>query len=85
MANPKDLNLGSDPLPSAPESPFQKWLDCIETMREDGRWDWADGTLTGIYDTIAARKYVSGAQMQAVRNIRDKNERAAEECDIEHL
>jgi hypothetical protein len=47
----------------------QEFLDRIEELREDGRYEWADDTLTGIYDTVYAQNRVTDGQRRAIDNI----------------
>ncbi len=46
------------------------FLALIEMMRESERYDWADETLRGIYDTVEASQCVTEGQRRAVFNIR---------------
>lgn len=46
------------------------FLALIESMREQGKYDFADETLRGIYDTVEKTKTVTEAQHRAVYNIR---------------
>ncbi len=48
------------------------FLALIEMMRECGRYEWADETLTGIYDTVRERDFVTEGQRRAVVNIRER-------------
>jgi len=67
------------------EEAVQRWLDAIEAMRGEGCWDWADETLSGIYDTVYQGRFVSDRQKRAIRNIRDRHAEKAEELGIEEL
>lgn len=49
--------------------PLELFLLAIERMREDGRWDWCDETLTGIYDSAAGRQDYTLAMKMAVENL----------------
>lgn len=65
------------------------FLAMIEMMREQGKYDFADETLRGIYDTVKARSMVTEAQQRAVYNIRHANcdscrrHRGLEDCDVD--
>jgi hypothetical protein len=48
----------------------QGFLAMIEMMRECGRYDFADVTLRGIYDTVEKVKAVTAGQRDAVLKIR---------------
>jgi hypothetical protein len=49
--------------------PLELFLQAIERMREDGRWDFADQTLTGIYDSATKRQDYTLAMKMAVEKI----------------
>lgn len=49
--------------------PNQEWLDKIEEMRSSGEFEWADETLTSIYDQCFVRKRITEGQKRAIRNI----------------
>lgn len=44
----------------------------IEEMLNDGSYNWADDTLTGIYETVLGSGKVTPGQRRAVENIRQK-------------
>lgn len=46
------------------------FLAMIEMMREQRKYDWADETLRGIYDSVKEKQFVTEAQRAAVYNIR---------------
>jgi len=81
----EDLGLKEDQGPgeAGPDPEAQKFLLVIETMRESGAYDWADDTLTRIYDWVVEHGRISEGQVKAIRNIRDARARAAEELNIE--
>jgi hypothetical protein len=60
------------------------FLAMIEMMREHHRYDFADDTLRGIYDSVEAKGYVTEGQLSAVRNIRH-SVRNWEDCDVEDV
>ncbi len=47
------------------------FLALIEMMRECGRYDWADETLRGIYDSVEKAQIVTAGQHKAVLKIRE--------------
>lgn len=49
--------------------PLAEFLQAIERMREDGRWDFADETLTGIYDTAMRNQDYTLRMKMAVEKI----------------
>lgn len=49
--------------------PLDEFLQAIERMREDGRWDWCDETLTGIYDSAHERQDYTLRMKMAVESI----------------
>lgn len=67
------------------EDKVNEWLEAIEAMRGEGCWDWADETLSGIYDSVHKNRFVSEGQKRAIRNIRDRHVGRAEEIGIEDL
>lgn len=46
-----------------------RFLDDIDELRGSGSVDWADDTLTGIYDTVGRQNIVTEGQRRAVDNI----------------
>lgn len=54
----------------SPDARAQELLDTIEEMLGDGRWDFAEDTLKGIYDTVRNRTgRITLGQRRAVENI----------------
>lgn len=47
----------------------EKVCSLIDEMRGCGHFDWAENTLTGIYDKCSERMMVSDGQRTAIRNI----------------
>lgn len=87
MARPEDLNLRDEPLPESrsEDDAIQPWLSAIEEMRSSGQYDWADDTLTRIYDWIYQSRRISEGQKKAIRNVLRGRERAMEELGLEGL
>lgn len=67
MAKMSDLNLDADAEPGE-DSSIEEFLTVIEGMRGSGKYEWCDGTLTGIYDTVHKSRRVSEGQRRAVVN-----------------
>lgn len=61
----------STPTPSATSSCFDapRFLTRIDSMRGCPEYEFADTTLTGIYDTVSRTKRVTDGQLTAVRRI----------------
>jgi hypothetical protein len=59
----------SDSPSTVDEAAAQALTEIIEWMRGSGSFEWAEETLTGIYDKVIERKYASQEQQRAVRNI----------------
>lgn len=80
MARAEDLDLD----PNREEDPaVERILEAIEEMRSCGSYEWADDTLTGIYDTVHASRTVSEGQKRAIRNIAFARESVAEAMDLD--
>lgn len=47
----------------------EQFLHAIEMMRGDGRWEWCDDTLTGIYDSVHRRQDLTLNQKMAVEHL----------------
>ena len=62
---------------------FDRLRGIIEWMRECGRFEWADATLTGIYDSVSERGFVTEGQWKAVSNIWDAKIKDREFGDLE--
>lgn len=50
----------------------KRWKEIIDEMVSDGRYAYAEETLVGIYEYIEENNDVTDAQIQAVKNIKDK-------------
>ena len=51
---------------------FCNWEDLsvqIDEMLDDGRYDWAEDTLTGIKDWIDTQEHCTDGQRDAINNI----------------
>jgi hypothetical protein len=60
----------------------EKLLELIEEMRGTGSYEWAESTLTGIYDYIHTNAFVTEAQKASIRKIGEARRRTWEE-DLE--
>lgn len=52
----------------------KKFLELLEGLTSDSRYNWAGDTLGGIYQTIEETARVTKGQRDAVRNIMDRVE-----------
>jgi len=75
-----DLRFNEGPHPS---DRYDRLRATIDWMRESGRFDWADKTLAGIYDSITERGFVSDAQWDGVKNIWNARLRDRDFGDLE--
>lgn len=70
MARLNDLNLRSTPDALDPEQEgTAEFLAQIEDLLATEDFDWASGTLEGIYNTVESRQVVTQGQRDAVEHI----------------
>ena len=50
---------------------YVEWLSRIDDLLNDEEYEYAFDTLTGIYDWVQEKKFITENQKQAVRNISD--------------
>ena len=53
----------------------EAFLSDLEDLQNDDRYQWALGTIEGIYETVTRTQYVSANQRRAIENISAKVER----------
>ena len=64
----RDVDLSIDPA---------AFLQQIEELQNSGDYDWASGTLEGIYATVEEKGYVTPGQQTAIDNIEEGGRRGA--------
>lgn len=67
-----DPRLAEEAWAKSRKFPLELFLSAIDRMRGDGRWDWCDETLTGIYDRVYANQDYSLNMKIAVDNLYTK-------------
>lgn len=53
---------------------LEDFLDDLEVMSEDSRYNFAMDTIAGIHQTVERTRVVTDGQRRAIRNIRDGGE-----------
>lgn len=64
---PLQPKVAQDPIP--PGDSYERWLEAIQEMIDSEKFDWANSTLSDLYDSIGERRWISEGQKKALRNI----------------
>lgn len=53
---------------------WEEFLDDLEDIVSDARYEWAISLIDGIYKTVEDSEHVSTGQKKAIENIKDRVE-----------
>ena len=59
-------------IPVKKDTSYLSYLTEIEIMLEEGCFDWAEETLSGIYEWVEQNKKITDRQIIAIQNIQEK-------------
>ena len=62
-------DLGNDPLPDAESPEVEAFLESLDGLLDDERYQWAAKTLEGIRETVRGTRVITSGQHTAVTNI----------------